>query len=85
MMMPGFSFTPADLLLIPAILFSLWAQWAVKSAYAKYSQIGTRSGMTGASAAHDPDGVILGSVPVAHGMTPRVQALRPSGSGTLAL
>ena len=50
-MMPGFFFHPADLLMIPAIIFSLWAQWAVKSAYAKYSQIGTRSGMTGARAA----------------------------------
>ncbi len=55
--------------MIPALLFSLWAQWAVKSAYGKYSQIGTRSGMTGARAAQaimDSAGVqnvAIGQVP----------------------
>jgi len=43
----GFFFHPADLLLIPAILFTLWAQFKVKHAYHKYSQIGVRSGVTG--------------------------------------
>jgi Zn-dependent membrane protease YugP len=51
MMMPGMYFGPDILLMIPAIIFSLWAQWAVKSAYAKYSKIGTGSRMTGAAAA----------------------------------
>ncbi len=44
-------FFPGDLLLIPAFLFSLWAQFKVKSAYAKYSQIGTRAGLSGAEVA----------------------------------
>lgn len=38
-------------LLIPAMLFALWAQIKVKSAYAKYARVGTRSGLTGADVA----------------------------------
>lgn len=38
-------------LLIPGIILSVWAQWKVKSAYAKYSQVGTRSGLNGAQVA----------------------------------
>lgn len=38
-------------LMIPGLLLSIWAQWKVKSAYAKYSQIGTRSGLNGAQVA----------------------------------
>lgn len=49
-MMPFF-FTPYDILLIPAILIGVWAQFRVKGAYAKYSQIGTRSRVTGAQIA----------------------------------
>jgi len=44
-------FSPYDILLIPAIFFTLWAQWRVKAAYNKYAQIGVRSGMTGAQIA----------------------------------
>ncbi|MBW7865814.1 MAG: zinc metallopeptidase [Candidatus Hydrogenedens sp.] len=64
-----FFFHPADLLMIPAIVMALWAQARVKSAYAKYSRIGTRSGMTGAEAAQrilygaGVNGVELGMVP----------------------
>ena len=39
------------ILLLPAFLFTIWAQMKVKSTYAKYSQIATRSGMTGADVA----------------------------------
>lgn len=39
------------MLLIPAILFSLYAQWKVTSAFKKYSAVPTRSGMTGAQVA----------------------------------
>lgn len=38
-------------LLVPAILFSLYAQWKVQSTFAKYAQIRTRRGMTGAEVA----------------------------------
>ncbi|HOE67196.1 MAG TPA: zinc metallopeptidase [Candidatus Hydrogenedentes bacterium] len=44
-------FTPYDVLVIPALLLALWAQFKVKSAYAKYSRISTRSGLTGADVA----------------------------------
>jgi Zn-dependent membrane protease YugP len=44
-------FDPSYLLVIPAIVFTMWAQWKVKSAYTKYSQLGVRSGMTGADIA----------------------------------
>lgn len=39
------------LLLIPALILAIWAQYKVKSTYAKFSQIGTRSGLTGAEVA----------------------------------
>ena len=44
-------FDSTMLLMIPGFLLSLWAQFKVKSAYAKYSQVGTRSGLTGAQVA----------------------------------
>jgi Zn-dependent membrane protease YugP len=45
-------FDPLYLLLsLPAIVFSVWAQWRVKSTFARYSKVGLRSGMSGAEAA----------------------------------
>jgi hypothetical protein len=45
-------FDPLYLILtIPALLFSLYAQFKVKSTFHKYAQVGVRSGMTGADAA----------------------------------
>jgi uncharacterized protein len=38
-------------LLVPAIVLAVWAQWKVKSTYAKYSKVGTRSGLSGAEVA----------------------------------
>lgn len=38
------------ILVVPALLVSLWAQLKVKSTFQKYSRIGTRSGMTGRQA-----------------------------------
>ncbi|HEO70529.1 MAG TPA: zinc metallopeptidase [Candidatus Hydrogenedentes bacterium] len=49
--MPFFFFDPTFVLLIPALILAVWAQAKVKSAYAHYSRIGVRSGMTGAEAA----------------------------------
>ncbi|MBI4558540.1 MAG: zinc metallopeptidase [Candidatus Hydrogenedentes bacterium] len=46
-----FFWDPTFVLLIPAVLLALWAQVKVKSTYAKYSQVGTRSGITGADVA----------------------------------
>lgn len=39
------------LVLIPALIFTFWAQMAVQSAYAKYSRVRNAHGMTGADAA----------------------------------
>ena len=42
---------PTYILVIPALLFAMWAQIKVKSTYAKYSQVDVRSGLTGADVA----------------------------------
>lgn len=45
-------FDPLYLLLtLPALAFSLWAQWKVKSTFAKYQRVGVSSRMSGAEAA----------------------------------
>ena len=42
---------PTFVLVIPALVLAIWAQVKVKSAYAKYSKVGVRSGLTGAQVA----------------------------------
>ena len=44
-------FDPTIIILIPAIIFTLYAQSKVKSAYAKYSRVPTRKGFSGRQAA----------------------------------
>jgi len=39
------------MLLAPALILSLWAQWKVKHNYSKYSQVPSSSGLTGAQVA----------------------------------
>jgi uncharacterized protein len=39
------------ILTVPALIFSLWAQWRVTSTFKRYSKVSVRSGMTGAQAA----------------------------------
>lgn len=39
-------YDPTFMLLIPALLFSLWAQFRVKSTFARYSEMGARRGVT---------------------------------------
>ncbi|MCD4733651.1 zinc metallopeptidase [bacterium] len=39
------------LLMLPGLLLGLWAQWAVRSRFKRYSKMRTRSGLTGAQAA----------------------------------
>ncbi|MDP4161247.1 MAG: zinc metallopeptidase [Bacillota bacterium] len=46
-----FYWDPTMVLLIPAILLSLYAQFKISSSYRHYSQIRSRSGLTGAQAA----------------------------------
>lgn len=40
-------------LLIPGFLLALWAQWKVRSAFQKYSQVAASSGLTGAEVARE--------------------------------
>ncbi len=47
----GFGFDPTILILIPTILLTLYAQSRVKSSFAKYLQVPTRKGYTGAQVA----------------------------------
>ena len=51
--MPFGFFDPTMLLVIPGIILTLWAQARVQSAYSKYSQVRSRSGVTGAQVARD--------------------------------
>ena len=54
-------------LVLPAVIFALWAQFNVKSTFSKYSRIASRSGMTGFDSARrilDANG--LGDVRIAH-------------------
>jgi hypothetical protein len=47
-----FYFDPFYLLFaLPALLFSMWASWRVKSNFSHYSQVGTANGYSGAEAA----------------------------------
>ena len=46
-----FTYDWTILLVIPAFIFSLWAQWQVNSTYKKYSAIPTKNRYTGAMAA----------------------------------
>ncbi|MCE5343862.1 MAG: zinc metallopeptidase [Eubacteriales bacterium] len=41
------------ILLLPGLLLGLWAQYRVKSAYAKYGKIGTARGLTAEQVSHD--------------------------------
>jgi hypothetical protein len=46
-----FFFDPTMFLLIPALLLAMWAQMRVKSVFMRYSAVGSRRGVTAASAA----------------------------------
>jgi len=46
-----FYFDPTYLIIIPALILSLWASAKVNSTFNKYSRIGSRNGITGAQAA----------------------------------
>ena len=48
-----FGFDPTYLILIPALIFAMWAQWKVQNTYQKYSQVRAANGMTGRDMAQD--------------------------------
>ncbi len=45
--MPIYMFHPADLLIIPAALFAIWAQFKVRNTYQKYASVPTKRRITG--------------------------------------
>src|SRR5258707_6554488 len=45
--MPFMFFDPTMILLIPAMIFALWAQWKVQHTYAELSKVRAANGMTG--------------------------------------
>lgn len=47
----GFRFDPTYIIIVPALIISLWAQMKIKSSYAKYSRVFSRNGYTGAQVA----------------------------------
>ena len=49
--MPMFYFDPTYVILIPAIILSIWAQFKVQSSFNRYSRVYSRSGITGAQVA----------------------------------
>src|SRR5215471_11052555 len=44
---PMFGFDPTFLLVIPALIFALWAQWKVQHTYQKFSKVRAANGRTG--------------------------------------
>ena len=51
MLFGWFYFDWTILIVLPAFIFSLWAQFNVNSTFERYSRINTRRGITGADAA----------------------------------
>lgn len=47
MFYPGFYFDPTYLILLPAMIIALWAQFKIDKAYSKYKTIRAMSGVTG--------------------------------------
>lgn len=45
--MPMFGFDPTIILLVPAMIFAMWAQWRVQHTYAAMSRVRATNGMTG--------------------------------------
>ncbi len=50
-MFPMFGFDSTYVLLVPAMIFALWAQWKVQNTYAAMSRVKASNGMTGAAMA----------------------------------
>jgi Zn-dependent membrane protease YugP len=46
-----YGFDPTFVLLIPAMIFAMWAQWKVQSTYAQMSRVRAANGMTGSDMA----------------------------------
>lgn len=51
MFYPGFFFDPTYIILIPAMIIAIWAQFKIDSAYKKYKTVKTLNGITGGEVA----------------------------------
>ena len=51
MFYPGFYFDPTYIILLPAMIIALWAQFKIDKAYSKYKNVRTMSGVTGSEVA----------------------------------
>lgn len=92
----GFYFDPTYLILVPAIIVSIWAQAKISSTYNKYSRIRTMNGYTGAQIARrmlDDSGlydvqVIMGQGHLTDHYNPRTRVVQLSpdvyNGGTIA-
>lgn len=49
--MPFFFWDPTQIIVVPALLFALWAQFKVQRTFARYSEVPASSGYTGAQVA----------------------------------
>ncbi|HWJ03927.1 MAG TPA: zinc metallopeptidase [Verrucomicrobiae bacterium] len=66
-----FFWHPAELLVIPAMILAIWAQFKVKASFSKYAKVGVASGMSGAKAARrilDSQGLYDVPIEVSRGM-----------------
>ena len=78
-MMPMF-FDPTMILLIPAILLTIWAQAQVHSAYGRFSKVVNRRGLTGADVAEAilrDEGIALTNDPKNYGANGPAVGLEP--------
>ncbi len=69
-MFPFFYFDPTWIILLPALILSIWAQSRVNSTFKKYSQVSNRFGYTGADVARrilDMNGLFSVRVERVHG------------------
>ena len=58
-------FSPFDIIMIPALIITIWSQWKLRSTYARYAEVQSTSGLSGAEVARAIlDGEGLQSVPI---------------------
>ena len=86
--MPFMFFDPTMVLLIPAMIFAMWAQWKVQHTYQEFSRVRAANGLTGsqmAKAIMDRNGIQDVTIEEVGGMLsdhfdPRAKAVRLSSA-----
>ena len=74
-----YGFDPTFIILIPAIIFTVYAQRKVQSTYAAYSRVATRKGITGGQTAR----MILNSNGMGHVPIDRSRSYRGTSQITM--